>query len=363
MTLVSYNNSIIEKFIQHSIDEYDKQIQHLENDKIENDKKNIILCPVIEKSSMKTRFWSCYRRFKYNNDVTFAHIFLNQKKEIINHIEKFQDKSYTKLNKMSFLLHGPPGTGKTTFIRCLANYLNRTIVYVKLSDIKTINQLYDIFYSRDLLINTGVYCTQRDNLSRSDKIIVFEDIDAECPQVLKREEKLTEKKQLPVTPNINEMTEKLLKKEDDDKLTLSDILQIFDGIIKNDNIVTIMTTNHKEKLDPALIRPGRVTMDLHLDTLNNETCLEMIESFFPNEKIETTNIKNIKASELENLCNQSVNVENLNELYEKYITEKQKEKESEKEQKEKEPEKDVKNKKRKTLLNIKKLLKNITFKK
>jgi len=41
------------------------------------------------------------------------------------------------------------------------------------------------------------------------------------------------------------------------ELTFSGFLNALDGIRSKDGTITIMTTNHKEKLDPALIRPGR----------------------------------------------------------------------------------------------------------
>ncbi|KAJ3229170.1 hypothetical protein HDU81_005567 [Chytriomyces hyalinus] len=44
--------------------------------------------------------------------------------------------------------------------------------------------------------------------------------------------------------------------------TLSMLLNCLDGHMLNENIIIIMTSNHPEVLDPALIRPGRI--DLHL---------------------------------------------------------------------------------------------------
>ena len=45
-------------------------------------------------------------------------------------------------------------------------------------------------------------------------------------------------------------------------MKLSDLLEAFDGVLEMKGRMLIMTTNHVEKLDPALIRPGRVDSSL-----------------------------------------------------------------------------------------------------
>ena len=48
------------------------------------------------------------------------------------------------------------------------------------------------------------------------------------------------------------------------KLTLAGLLNVLDGVVDSPGRILIMTTNHPEKLDPALIRPGRINKRLHL---------------------------------------------------------------------------------------------------
>ena len=45
-----------------------------------------------------------------------------------------------------------------------------------------------------------------------------------------------------------------------DKLDLSGMLNVLDGVVDSPNRIVVMTSNHPEKLDPALIRPGRVNL-------------------------------------------------------------------------------------------------------
>ena len=55
-------------------------------------------------------------------------------------------------------------------------------------------------------------------------------------------------------------------KEDKDKMGLkpSDLLNLLDGLIATEQRIVIMTSNHPDKLDPALLRAGRVDRRYHL---------------------------------------------------------------------------------------------------
>ena len=81
---------------------------------------------------------------------------------------------------------------------------------------------------------------------------------------------------------------KILKKEEDPVFSfssLSDVLNSIDGILSIHGRVLVMTTNHYEKLDKALIRPGRVDLVIHVGFVTQETFNEFILSFF-NKKVE-----------------------------------------------------------------------------
>jgi replication-associated recombination protein RarA len=53
-----------------------------------------------------------------------------------------------KINKLSLLLYGEPGCGKTSIIRALSNYLKYDIMEIKLSEIKTDLELFNLFYNK-----------------------------------------------------------------------------------------------------------------------------------------------------------------------------------------------------------------------
>ncbi|VDQ07173.1 unnamed protein product [Trichobilharzia regenti] len=65
-------------------------------------------------------------------------------------------------------------------------------------------------------------------------------------------------------------------------LTLSGLLNALDGVTSTDGRIIFMTTNYIEKLDPALIRPGRVDMRVRVDMCDRSQLLKMFSRFYPN---------------------------------------------------------------------------------
>lgn len=150
--------------------------------------------------------------------------------------------------KLSMLLHGSPGTGKTSSVQILASYLQKDIYYINLNNVKTNKALLMVFeYVNKKCVNGG--------------IIVMEDIDVMCKVVLKRgergergtEEGKEGKESLhPLTPP-------------GDELTLSYFLNILQGGLTIEGTIFVATTNDIDVLDPAFIRPGRFDLRMKLD--------------------------------------------------------------------------------------------------
>ncbi|KAK1282318.1 hypothetical protein QJS10_CPB22g01180 [Acorus calamus] len=195
-----------------------------------------------------------YRMLNWSH-VTFEHpasfetlaMHPDKKREIIEDFKSFKagKEYYTRIGKAwkrGYLLYGPPGTGKSTMIAAIANYMDYDIYDLELTAVKDNSAL------RKLLIETT-----------SKSIIVIEDID--CSLDLsgnrkKKEEKTEEEKKesLPGMP-----------KEEASKVTLSGLLNFIDGLWSacGGERIIVFTTNYVEKLDPALIRRGR--MDKHIE--------------------------------------------------------------------------------------------------
>lgn len=174
---------------------------------------------------------------------------LNIKETLLRMLDNFQDKHdglFKKLgipSKLGICLYGEPGTGKSTTIQAIASYLGKDIYFVNLNGVTTNSQLKELF---DHVIQKD--CTGG--------IIVFEDIDCMTDIVRKRINRPS------VSTNITQTLE-------DDTLSLSYLLNLLDGTLCAKNTIFIMTTNHIDHLDPALIRPGRVDVKIHLSNCDD----------------------------------------------------------------------------------------------
>ncbi|XWS33798.1 hypothetical protein CRYUN_Cryun22dG0113600 [Craigia yunnanensis] len=137
--------------------------------------------------------------------------------------------------KRGYLLYGPPGTGKSSLVAAMANYLKFDVYDLQLANIMRDSDL------RKLLLATG---------NRS--ILVIEDID--CSVDLPDRRHGDGRKQ----PDHHV------------QLTLSGLLNFIDGLWSScgDERIIIFTTNHKDRLDPALLRPGRMDMHIHMTYCN-----------------------------------------------------------------------------------------------
>jgi len=69
-------------------------------------------------------------------------------------------------------------------------------------------------------------------------------------------------------------------KENKDEITLSFLLNLLDGVLETPNRILIITSNYPERLDKALIRPGRIDLNIHFDNADMEMILEMFQHFY-----------------------------------------------------------------------------------
>ncbi|TDL24820.1 hypothetical protein BD410DRAFT_766331 [Rickenella mellea] len=128
--------------------------------------------------------------------------------------------------RRGYLLHGPPGSGKSSFIQALAGSLSYDICLLNLSE----RGLGDDKLNH-LLTNA---------MERS--FILIEDIDAA-------------------------FNKRVQTSEDgyQSSVTFSGFLNALDGVASGEERIIFMTTNHVDRLDPALIRPGRVDLSELID--------------------------------------------------------------------------------------------------
>lgn len=239
-----------------------------------------------------TRVYS-YGNTSIKNKRKMESIFTNNNEhiELYEDIEKFisNRELYKNLNypyKYCALLYGVPGSGKTSTLLAIASKLNKHIIYVNLKR-ESINNI----------INSMCEC--------SNDIFVFEDIDALKTDITNnRENGESESGSCDFSSKIS-------------SISLSELLNITDGLLSTDGIICLFTTNHIEKLDPALIRAGRMNKLVEFTYLNSETANRMIKNYLD---IEIENLKDeIKPAELqEMILNIKVGKKTIDDLKQKF---------------------------------------------
>lgn len=222
-----------------------------------------------------------YTKSKFVTSRTFDNVFFQQKKQVrhrtkffLEHREWYDRKGipYT----LGFLYHGPPGTGKTSTIKAIANEGRRHIINIQLAEIKTKQQLQHLFFNDEIHVYNGTNL-ERYTIPVSERLYVIEDIDAMGDTVLKREWKK------PTVVKKEEPEPFMHREEEKDTLDLSFLLNLLDGTLEANGRILIITTNFPERIDKALIRPGRIDMIVHFQKCSLEVVNEMVTSFYDKE--------------------------------------------------------------------------------
>ncbi|KAI7855617.1 BCS1 N terminal-domain-containing protein [Circinella umbellata] len=146
--------------------------------------------------------------------------------------------------RRGYLLYGTPGSGKTSFVYSLAGELGLNIYVVNLSN----KSLTDDTLG-ELVTETPSRC-----------ILLIEDVDAAFIQRTKGEGTIT------------------------NNITFSGLLNAIDGVAAQEGRILCMTTNHIEKLDAALIRPGRIDVRVHFGNATQNQAYELFQKFYPSLK-------------------------------------------------------------------------------
>jgi ATPase family associated with various cellular activities (AAA) len=148
-----------------------------------------------------------------------------------------------------YLLHGPPGNGKSSIISALAGELKLSICVLDLS----CADLTDAHLQ--ILLNKG---------SLESTIILMEDIDTAF-----------DTRQRDVTSTVEKKS----------KVSFNGLLNALDGVgCSGEGRLVFMTTNHLENLDPALVRPGRIDVSFLVDNANRTQVEDMYKRFYPDQE-------------------------------------------------------------------------------
>jgi Cdc6-like AAA superfamily ATPase len=154
---------------------------------------------------------------------------------ILKYLREFasHEEAYKKLDipfRTGIMLHGAPGSGKSSTALAIANELTMNVFVINLASLSSDDTLTECF----------------GNIP-SNSIVVLEDIDA-----LKATKERTKDE-----TSVN-----------DNGVTMQGLLNVLDGFQSPHGVITIMTTNHLDHIDEAIKRPGRVDMEEELSAMD-----------------------------------------------------------------------------------------------
>lgn len=169
-------------------------------------------------------------------------IFIHDIDKILNDVETFINDESIYITKgikykRNYLLHGPPGTGKTSLISAIASKYSLDIFMINLNAFESDNAFVKLI-----------------NILPERSILVLEDIDH------------------------------LFKNENSKKISFSTILNTLDGFACKNRLMTFMTTNNFNHLDETIKRPGRIDYIMEFKYANKKQMKDMYTSYLENRQ-------------------------------------------------------------------------------
>ncbi len=319
--LFSYKTNVenIRQFLQ--------KITNLYNQKIKTKREKTRYIYSIKNTSDEEGYYDCWSEIEFNTTRTFDNFYFDQRDFLLKKLKFFLDNKKWYYDKgipytLGIGLSGPPGTGKTSLIKCIAKYTDRHIINLSMKMFKTRKELYRFYYE-----NTYNKKNEKDSIGFNKKIIVIEDIDCLGDIVWKRElrqdkpnlisQEIMKTKKSETSDDSEKKTQMIMNS---DPITLDDILNIWDGINETPGRILIMTSNYYEKLDPALIRPGRIDIKLEMSYLSKSSIIQIFYHLYkkkiPKKFLDLIPDKKVTPAKLMNIYinNEESEKDFLNEL-------------------------------------------------
>lgn len=296
--LSTYDHDItwLHKFVEQSIENFEQE----KRNKLGSESYYFDMAsggPGQFRNSLPQGFCS-FSKSKFTSNRSLKNVYLSQIDELQRRVDFFMKRRDWYDSKgiphtLGIVMYGVPGCGKTSTIKAIANETKRHIFNVMLSEIRTKEALKDLFYNDTIhVMDDGKLGAL--NIPLKNRLYVIEDIDAmksvvvkRSAEELKKEEEHTRRLEADVellkqTQGENVARSMLKGKQDadTDKLDLATLLNVLDGVRETPGRIIILSTNYPERLDEALLRPGRFDMMLEFEKHTGAVLQQHIEKHY-----------------------------------------------------------------------------------
>jgi len=213
--------------------------------------------------------------YEFTTTSSFKNFFSEESSMVESDIDYFLNhrSDYERTGKpwtYTVLNEGPPGVGKTKLVKAIAAKTGYTLIVINLAHIRNIQTLYDAFHSPYL---------NGDTVPHDKRLYYIPEVDTQMIDVLQA--------RVPDKPIFNDSSKSEPLKdvfkfvaEQPKKPTLGQILNILDGVPERHGHILVMDTNHLSKLDPALIRPGRVDRIVSWSKMSAASVRSYIQNYY-----------------------------------------------------------------------------------
>jgi DNA replication protein DnaC len=231
----------------------------------------------------------------FNSTKTFDNLVFRNKNALKKRLDFFLNNKdfYNNLGipyTLGMLLYGEPGCGKTSTLKAIANYTKRHIIIIPM------NRVHKLTTLRQIILDDNIGDCK---IPHHKRLYIFEEID--CNGM----EKIISKREVQETQEITDMKNQVIdelitqynsqkqqnyteistvknkNKLVDDKVTLGSLLELIDGINEASGRILIMTTNNDpSKFDDALLRPGRIDIQMEFSKCNKDEIGQLYDMWF-----------------------------------------------------------------------------------
>ncbi|WVZ66102.1 hypothetical protein U9M48_015376 [Paspalum notatum var. saurae] len=233
---------------------------------------------------------------KYLHPATFDTVAMDPalKRAIVDDLDRFLKRKdyYRRIGKAwkrGYLLYGPPGTGKSSLVAAMANYLRFNIYDLDLSNVHsncTLQWLLTSMSNKSILIVEDIDCCfsarSRCGPKKSgDQEADGNPADGQDDAPALNQDTFTRTRSKRSLTCLTCGTD-ILEFHQGQGITLSGLLNFIDGLwsTSGEERIIIFTTNYKERLDPALLRPGRMDMHVYMGCCGWEAFKTLARNYF-----------------------------------------------------------------------------------